>query len=184
MTVFCDTCGDQSLHDPLRDFRASSRIFLADVDGVTWASDSYWAVPVPNAQHQIARLFHSYNLEMLPGTYPISDTLARLEPPMVSDIKAMVLDKVPADMVKVSPVQLHGADAYVKGTYDDQWLAVYDIPGGLAVLDDEKRRMTERMAPEGEWWASSNPKAMFVRQTDDGAITAVLMPLRHKVSER
>ena len=42
--------------------------------------------------------------------------------------------------------------------------------------------LTERLAPEGEWYASPDPMAMFVRKTEDGRITAVLMPMRHKAN--
>lgn len=188
MTVYCDTCDESSAAiDPLRDFRDYHVIFLANVDGVLWASNSYWAVPVPDASHRIARLFHAYNLALEPGTYLISDTLTRKEPADIKDIKELVLSKVPEGLKEISPVRFNGADVFVRGT-DDQWLAVFDIPGGIAVVDDERRRLAEAMAPEGKWFAGPNPNEMFVRQTEDsetadGRITAVLMPMRHKASD-
>jgi hypothetical protein len=183
--VTCDCCYDNSAIDPLRDFRDHYLIYLSDVDGVIWASNSFWAVPVPNSQHQIARLLAAYNLPLEPATLEVRDTLGRHQKLELKDIKALVLDAIPAEMQKVSPVSFNGAQVYVKGTQDDnQWLAVFDIPGGVAVVDDDRLRLVERMAPEGEWYASSDPNAMFVRKTEDGRVTAVLMPMRHRASDK
>lgn len=181
----CDTCYDDSPIDPLKDFRDYPVIFLADVGGVIWASNSYWAVPVPDSEHRIARLFASYNLPLTPGTYAVGDTLTEQYPVQVIDLKALVLDKVPAEMKPASPVLFNGAQVYVKDTYsENQWLAVYDVPDGRAVLDEERLRLVERMAQTGEWYASSDPNQMFVRKKQDGSVTAVLMPMRHRASEK
>jgi hypothetical protein len=181
----CECCDDRIAHDPLTDFRDYHVIFLADVDGVIWASNSYWAVPVPNSEHRIARVFAAYNLPLTPGTYAVSYTLTEQYPVKVKDLKKLVLDAVPDGLEQVEPNTIHGAQVYVKGSYsENQWLAVWRIPGGVAVLDDERLRLVERMAPEGEWYATADPSAMFVRKKQDGTVTAVLMSMRHKASDQ
>lgn len=179
--MICEYCEGDSTIDPLKDFRDYHAIFLADVDGMIWASNSYWAVPVPDSLHRIARLFLSYNLSLEPGTYGVSDTLTRDESAPVKDIQMLVLSAVPEKLERVQPVRFNGADVYVKGTYDGELLAVFEIPGGMAVVNHERLRLVERLAPKGEWYASADPMAMFVRKADD-RVTAVLMPMRHKAN--
>lgn len=169
--------------DPLHYLRESATLYLNTVEGVTWATDSYWAVEVPDDKHFLARTLYAYNLDLKPKTMQVGETLTiDRSDTTPKDIEGLVLRRVPSDLERVEQHRVNGQPVYVLDDSYDKWLTMFDLPGGgVSVVNKKLCELVERMAP-GEWYGSSDPMKMLVRKRDDGHLTGVLMPVRHLVS--
>ncbi len=159
------------------------RLFLAEVDGVVWASNSYWAVPVPDDHHPIAKLLALYNLPLAPCALWSGETLT-VDTDTASEKRLAALTKlvqlVPDDLAPLARYCLHDEPLY--GYDGERALALYGLPSGRFVaLNDRYRQLVEDDS-HGEWWGGPDPmKPVYLRH--EGKTTGMVMGVRCRLSE-
>ncbi len=155
------------------------RLFLGDVNGVVWASNSHWLVPVPDRDHPIAKLLALYNLPLAPCVVDVDETLTLSDAAVPEKITELV-QSVPDDLEPLTRHCLNGEPLYA---FDgDQALALFELPGGRFVATKERYRKLVEDASFGEWHGGPDPtKPVYLRS--DGRTTGLLMGVRCRASE-
>lgn len=164
----------------------NARLFLVEVDGVMWASNTYWAVVVPDDQHPIAQLLALYNLPLAPGVLSSGETL-RPDPASdatkskAQDSLATLVRTVPEDLEPITRHCLNGQPLYAYDDNLDRILALFQLPGGRFVaVTDRMRDIVERDS-HGQWHGGPDPlKPIYLRH--EGKTTGLLMGVRCQAS--
>lgn len=174
---------DEPYTDPLRAWRHSNHIYLNSVDGVPWASDSYWAVEVPDAKHPVAVVLDRYNIAYdQPATVNVWETLILDREAEPKDIEALVIAKLPEVTERVERRCIQSEPVFLRDSVYDKWLAVFDRPGGkVGLANEELVRLVERMTMGAAWFADPDPITPMVRKVD-GRVVGCLMGVRHKIN--
>lgn len=162
--------------------QAHDRLILNTIDGVLWASNSYWAVEVADSDHPVARVLREFNVPLEPGLFDVGRSISptTAEP---ADLAKMVQKHLP-DLAPAKRTTLNGVPVYVRDeerVSPEIWYAIFDRPGDKKVLvNRDYLRFCEHVTP-GQWHASSDTTKALVRLAK-GRPTAYLMPVRHVIS--
>lgn len=174
---------DEPYTDPIRGLRDSHSIWLNAVNGVPWATNSYWAIEVPDRLHPLAVTLNRYNIDFdQPAAIHVYETLVLNPEGEPQDIKGKVLDKLPEGAERVERHCINDSPVFLWDDNYERLLALYDLPGGkLGLLNRQLLRMVEQWTHSAEWWAGPDPTKPFLRKRD-GRVIGVLMPMHHIVN--
>lgn len=167
-------------------------IYVRDVDGVRWVTDSYWMVRADGCSPEVSRLeVGTYNTERVSKPFaPLSD-----RGPDPEGFRKLLTP--PEDVEEVSdyhgelhqPVYVKQGDSWVQVFASDSWGAPSGPCFGLDVnyLGFVKSVLTEpvltrmTIAPRTrprKGYLPPAPKQVFFTNTESGLIEALLMPIK------
>ncbi len=159
------------------------RLFLVDVDGELWASNSYWAVPVRSTDHPIAKLLALYNLPLAPGIIDVGETLV----PIIDSAATFrqekfvaVVRSAPGDLEPLTRHSLNGSPLY--GYDGTNRLAIFELPGGRYIAVNDRYRAIVEERSVGEWYGGPDPLKPIYRR-HEGKTVGLLMGVRCGISE-
>lgn len=160
--------------------RVNTRLILNTVDGVLWASNSYWAVAVPDPKHPVAEVLQEFNLPLEPGVFTVGRSIQRVVAGEPYDLAQLVAAR--HELHPISSRKVNDQPVYVR---DDshgkrRWHVLIDLPEGhVGAFDSRFVDLCESLTP-GSWFGTSDPAAAIFRIHEDKP-TAMLKGVRHVV---
>ncbi len=170
----------------------SKRLYVADVDGATWYTQSFFACRTEgNGRDPLFSLLAKYNLTSEPGIFSVNGTVTREEgdPPNVGNILRDV--KARKTMVDATRTTLAGRPAFIQASADsvvrapEVLCALFDIPTPDYAMADSKPvavnaaflEYCEEACNVVRWQAADNLKPL-AGYNAAGELVAVIMPVR------
>lgn len=149
-------------------------LFVAEVDGVLWGSDSYFAVRL-RPDGPATRLLAQYNLTPQPGIFEVDSAVSIKvgAPPNLAALvlKPDVFEPAERHTIGTAPVSVWSAD-YLCDMYTT-------ADGAAAAVNHDYRLIVESLTGRHTWHLNREDVTRPLGQLDEnGAVCGLLMPVR------
>ena len=171
--------GEEGMIDVWEALGVNHRLHLNTVDGVLWASNSYWAVAVDD-KGKMAGVLREFGVPLAPGVFMVGRSIQPIsgEP---GDLAMLVADR--PELHPISSRKVNDQPVYIRddSALELRWHVLIDLPeGNVGAFDSRFVDLCQDLAP-GEWYGTADPFAAIYR-IHEGRPTAMLKGVRHPVT--